>query len=79
MVFNTGLTAIIMRFYRAFAIDMTKLQPYNLTATVMFLQEDKNQDGVMSVTEIDDVFNIYDANGNVCLFIFFLFLRWVGI
>ncbi|XP_060606601.1 uncharacterized protein LOC132758912 [Ruditapes philippinarum] len=46
------------------ALDMTKLQPYNLTAAIMFLQEDLNQDGQMTVAEIDAVFDKYDTNGD---------------
>jgi len=39
------------------------VEPYNLTATMMFFAEDLNQDGVMSVNEIDAIFDKYDANG----------------
>lgn len=48
---------------------MSKLQPYNLTALIMFVQEDLNQDGVMTVAEIEAVFDKYDTNGkslNLC-------------
>jgi len=44
-------------------LDMTLVEPYNLTATMMFFAEDLNQDGVMSVNEIDAIFDKYDANG----------------
>lgn len=42
---------------------MSLLQPYNITAGMMFLTEDLNQDGIMTVEEIDAVFDKYDANG----------------
>lgn len=42
---------------------MTLVQPYNLTAAVMFVTEDLNNDGVMTVTEIDTIFDKYDTNG----------------
>ncbi|XP_045208931.1 uncharacterized protein LOC123560836 [Mercenaria mercenaria] len=48
----------------ASAVDMSKVQPYNLTAAVMFLQEDLNQDGIMTIAEIDSVFDKYDTNGD---------------
>lgn len=43
---------------------MSAVEPYNLTATIMFLVEDLNQDGVMTVVELDAIFDKYDANGN---------------
>lgn len=43
---------------------MALLEPYNVTAALMFITEDLNQDGSMSVAEIDAVFDKYDANGN---------------
>ncbi|XP_045208941.1 uncharacterized protein LOC123560848 [Mercenaria mercenaria] len=46
----------------ASAVDMSKVQPYNLTAAIMFVQEDTNQDGIMTVAEIDAVFDKYDTN-----------------
>lgn len=48
--------------YRVSAIDMSKLQPYNLTAALMFVQEDLNQDGQMTKAEIEAVFDKYDTN-----------------
>ncbi|WAR31665.1 hypothetical protein MAR_034207, partial [Mya arenaria] len=45
-----------------FGLDMSLLQPYNLTAEAMFIVEDLNQDGIMTVAEIDAVFEKYDTN-----------------
>ncbi|XP_052790898.1 uncharacterized protein LOC128224857 [Mya arenaria] len=45
-------------------LDMSLLQPYNLTAEAMFIVEDLNQDGIMTVAEIDAVFEKYDTNGD---------------
>ncbi|XP_052222728.1 uncharacterized protein LOC127838780 isoform X1 [Dreissena polymorpha] len=64
---NMGLGSIIVAlavFGACHGLDMTKLKPYNLTAELMFLTEDLNQDGIMTIAEIDAVFDKYDANGD---------------
>ena len=48
-----------------FSLDMTPLQPYNTTAYYMFLTEDMDGDGCMTVAEIDAVFFKYDKNGTL--------------
>ncbi|XP_052790949.1 uncharacterized protein LOC128224899 [Mya arenaria] len=45
-------------------LDMSRLQPYNFTAEIMFIVEDLDQDGIMTVAEIDTVFAQYDTNGD---------------
>merc|ERR1712179_540958 len=38
--------------------------PYNLTSSLMFQMEDTDSDGMMSIAEIEAVFDKYDANGD---------------
>merc|ERR1712179_24995 len=40
------------------------LLPYNLTASLMFLAEDLNQDGVITIEELEAEFDQYDTNNN---------------
>ncbi|CAL1543421.1 unnamed protein product [Lymnaea stagnalis] len=44
--------------------QQVNLKPYNLTATVMFLDVDTNVDGQITKQEIDASFRIYDTNHN---------------
>ena len=44
-------------------LDMSIVEPYDLTARLMFYTEDLNGDGIMTVEEIDAVFEKYDENG----------------
>ncbi|KAL4219593.1 ATP-dependent DNA helicase Q4 [Mactra antiquata] len=63
MIFLT-IVAFCALYSSVSAVNMTAVQPYNLTATLMFIQEDLDGDGVMSVAEIDAVFDKYDKNGD---------------
>ncbi|XP_059162565.1 uncharacterized protein LOC131945947 isoform X3 [Physella acuta] len=48
----------------AMALAQVDLKPYNLTATALFLNIDTNQNGEITLQEIDASFRGYDANHN---------------
>ncbi|KAL4219594.1 ATP-dependent DNA helicase Q4 [Mactra antiquata] len=58
------IVAVCTLFSSTIAVDMSAVQPYDLTATLMFLQEDTDSDGYLTVAEIDAVFAKYDQNGD---------------
>ncbi|KAH3791480.1 uncharacterized protein LOC127840110 [Dreissena polymorpha] len=43
-------------------LNMTRLRPYDLTAELMFIFEDIDQNGIMTVFEFETVFDRYDSN-----------------
>ena len=47
-------------FPHPYSVD---LQPYNETAYSMFLSNDYNSDGVITLAELESSFDKYDANG----------------
>merc|ERR1711860_29320 len=60
----TTLVAVLAVASVTQALDMSMLQPYNLTSAIMFQTEDTNSDGIMTIAEIEAVFNKYDTNGD---------------
>jgi len=54
----------MLLFYSA-----VQLQPYNETALGMFLANDFNGDGIITLLELEASFDKYDANGLINLII----------
>ncbi|XP_059162570.1 uncharacterized protein LOC131945953 isoform X2 [Physella acuta] len=48
----------------AMAMAIDTLKPFNYTATVMFIEGDKNHDGFIDRQELDAIYRGYDANNN---------------
>ncbi|CAL1543424.1 unnamed protein product [Lymnaea stagnalis] len=63
---NMSLLYAIFLLFPAltFAQEPIDLKPYNLTATAMFLNVDKNIDGNIDRPELDRSFDQYDSNHN---------------